>query len=663
MVRFFLSAAVALTMALPLSRAQDASPKNTDSPDSPESNPAGIMLSCADLMQRHGGTPAQLTLAFNHCGDAYFKKGDFDRAIEDYNEAIKISPQFNTAFNNRGNAYFARRDYVRAIQDFSRAIQINPGYLTGSVDPVPFDYATVYRNRGNAYAAEHDDSRAIADYDHAIRLKPDDAAAFYSRGLAYDAIADYDNAIADYSKALQIDPNNVDTLCSRGVSYIHKEDYDNAMQDFDEAIRLKPDDEGAFYNRGILSNREGHYDNAIEDYDKALNIDPKSALALYSRAIAERNKGDVAGAQADQAAALKIDPIIAGKVDARESTITTAGKASAQTQPVPACMAVQDGDQPIAQVPPYVDEPIEQLKRMVPGIKGMKAGPDEKGTEGGAAANAPDRNADILDKTGTVIADLLHRMPDLIAREEVRQPISTRTINGVGLDGSLTDLASSTLDSAMNLGSTWARGRARYEAHFFTYRIVRSRSASGGNVFDEFRTDARDRPIDYSKQKIHKPFSIGFATTWLFFFPGNLHESRFRYLGQQSIGNYRTYVFAFAQDPGYSGLGAVINSGHGACSTPLQGIAWIDHSTFQMVRVQTDLLTPLPGIQLNQLRSIVSFGPVKIRGLDRTLWLPNEVGTAWQTPLGFGEELHLYSDYRLFKSTARILPAGENPPQ
>jgi len=76
--------------------------------------------------------------------------------------------------------------------------------------------------------------------------------------------------------------------------------------------------------------------------------------------------------------------------------------------------------------------------------------------------------------------------------------------------------------------------------------------------------------------------------------------------------------------------------------------------------MQTDLLTPLPGIQLNQLRSDIAYGAVKIRAINVTLWLPTEVETQWQTAYLAGEEIHLYSHYRLFQSTARILPAGES---
>jgi hypothetical protein len=84
-------------------------------------------------------------------------------------------------------------------------------------------------------------------------------------------------------------------------------------------------------------------------------------------------------------------------------------------------------------------------------------------------------------------------------------------------------------------------------------------------------------------------------------------------------------------------------------------------TTFDLDHMQTDLLSPLPGVQLNQLRSILTFGSVKIAGLKLLLWLPSEVETTWETANYAGEESHFYSHYRLFQSTMRILPNSESP--
>jgi hypothetical protein len=317
---------------------------------------------------------------------------------------------------------------------------------------------------------------------------------------------------------------------------------------------------------------------------------------------------------------------------------------------IPSCAALTE-TRPGPQVPSYVDEPIEQLKKMVPGLSGIRIEAVENARVATPALLALDKSASIVNRTSAVIADLFHRMPNLIVKEEVKDPTDTTWEDVLPRNG-----------EAGWIGPAQQRFPIKhFRTSVYTYRIVHKQTPTGNDALDEFRTDAHDQPIDNSAHNAQLPFSVGFATTWLFFLPGNLQQSRFRYIGNEKIDDRETYVLAFAQIPDSDALHAVIESSYGACSTLVQGVAWIDQSTFQIVRMQTDLLTPLSGIQLNQLRSTVEYGAVKIRALNLTLWLPADAETRWQTTYRAGEEIHLYSHYRIFQSTARILPAGESP--
>ena len=55
-------------------------------------------------------------------------KKDYDGAIADYNEALKLVPGFVAALNNRGNCYIAKGEYDKAIADFTEAVKIDPNY-------------------------------------------------------------------------------------------------------------------------------------------------------------------------------------------------------------------------------------------------------------------------------------------------------------------------------------------------------------------------------------------------------------------------------------------------------------------------------------------------------------------------------------------------------
>ena len=65
-------------------------------------------------------------MAFRGRGVAYGNKGDYDRAIADFTEAIRVDPKLATAFSNRGLAYEKKGSYDRAIADYNEAIRLNP---------------------------------------------------------------------------------------------------------------------------------------------------------------------------------------------------------------------------------------------------------------------------------------------------------------------------------------------------------------------------------------------------------------------------------------------------------------------------------------------------------------------------------------------------------
>jgi hypothetical protein len=339
------------------------------------------------------------------------------------------------------------------------------------------------------------------------------------------------------------------------------------------------------------------------------------------------------------------------------------GRKEQGSPPVPPCRTFSSGTSATTKLPTnsaapevasYVDQPIEQLKRMVPGLGGIRIERVEKASAGTGAMPAQDKTALVLNRTSAVIAGLLYRMPNLIAKEEVKEPTDTAWEN---------DLPHHAFQNVWEGPAQQEIPTAHLRTRVYTYRIVHEKMPGGGDAFNELRTDAHDEPIDSSVHDAEIPFSVGFATTWLFFLPDNLQGSNFRYLGMQKIDDRETYALAFAQNPEQKGLDVVVESSYGRCTTPIQGVAWIDQSTFQIVRMQTDLLTPLPGIQLNQFRSILDYGAVKIPESKLSLWLPSEVETTWQTAYGAGAETHLYSHYRLFGSTAKILPGFSIPPK
>ena len=229
-------------------------------------------------------------------GLAYQGKGQYDKAIADYNKAIKINPRFSMAYKNRGSAYYNKGQYDKAISDFNKAIEIDPMF------------ADAYNDRGNAYKDKGQYDKAFEDYNRAIDLNPMPAGYYLSRGNAYSHKGQHDMAISDFNKAIEINPRYGYAYYNRGNAYSSKGQHDRAISDYNNAIGLNPLDVRAYNNRGLAYSQKGMYDRAVSDHSKAIEINPKHASAYNNRGVAYKLKGQNDQAISDFNKAIEISP-------------------------------------------------------------------------------------------------------------------------------------------------------------------------------------------------------------------------------------------------------------------------------------------------------------------------------------------------------------------
>jgi tetratricopeptide (TPR) repeat protein len=194
-------------------------------------------------------------------GIAHGGKGQYDQAIDNYNEALRLQPNDPGAYANRGVAYLGKGSYDKALLDFNEVIE------SGSAD------AYAYVNRGIAYGMSGEYRLAIADFNKAIKLKPDFPAAYDHRGIAYGFMGKYKRSIADFDKAISLDPDYAKAFYDRGVTYdLMMGEYERGIADYGDAIRLKPDYVNAYLNRAGAYYMKGDSVRAIDDYKKVLEL-------------------------------------------------------------------------------------------------------------------------------------------------------------------------------------------------------------------------------------------------------------------------------------------------------------------------------------------------------------------------------------------------------
>ncbi len=263
-------------------------------------------------------------------GSLYHAQGDLDRALLDLFQALYLDPEFQVTYFELNALYIELDDWERAVADWSAAIRVNPNnkiayafrgwsycrlgdYESGIADfsqAIQLDpnYAAGYSNRGWAYEQMDNWAQALADYSEAIRLDPGNAFYYFERGDAYDALSNYEQAVADYSESIRLDPEDSTVYNNRGFAYDELGNYGQAIADFSEAIRLSPDSAYLYNNRGHTYNTMGEYEQAIRDFSRAIQLDADYAAAYNARGLAHSGLSNYEQAIADYSEAILLNP-------------------------------------------------------------------------------------------------------------------------------------------------------------------------------------------------------------------------------------------------------------------------------------------------------------------------------------------------------------------
>jgi tetratricopeptide (TPR) repeat protein len=254
------------------------------------------IAACSRLIQsgeRKGNELAAVHV--NRC-TAFDRKGDYDRAIPDCNEAIRLNPKSSSAFVSRCWAWQYKGDLERATEDCSEAIRINP------------EDSFAYTNRCAAWIRKNDFDRALPDCNEAIRLNKRNATAYSNRCSVWNNKNEPDRALGDCDEAIHLNPAYAIAYGNRCSAWIRKNNPDRAIPECNEAIRLDPKYALAYSNRCASWNQKKEPDRAISDCDEAIRLDPKFPKAYYGRGNAWREKGDYNRAIADYAESIRLDP-------------------------------------------------------------------------------------------------------------------------------------------------------------------------------------------------------------------------------------------------------------------------------------------------------------------------------------------------------------------
>lgn len=130
------------------------------------------------------------------------KNQDYDKAVDLLRKATdldhKYAPDLAAVYQGRAYALAKNQQFQEAIQDYTEALKIKP------------DDARIYEQRAAVEMKMYDYDKALADYSEMIKLKPNEARYYNYRAYIYETKGDIKNSMADTEKVLKMDTNNAE---------------------------------------------------------------------------------------------------------------------------------------------------------------------------------------------------------------------------------------------------------------------------------------------------------------------------------------------------------------------------------------------------------------------------------------------------------------------
>ena len=172
----------------------------------------------------------------------------------------------------------------------------------------------------------------------------------------------------------------------------------------------------------------------------------------------------------------------------------------------------------------------------------------------------------------------------------------------------------------------------------------------------EYRADAQGKEIKPAGLTRGYMVTSGAFSAMLCFHPSRQGESSFRFLGEQLVDGHKTYVVVFAQRAGSGEPIGLIRSagGQSSISTFLQGIAWVDSTTNQIVRLRTDVGPPSLDAAMWSLSSDFLYHEVELPLFTSSLWVPDNVVVSMSLCYRMWRYELLYSDLKVFTVGSKL---------
>ena len=186
----------------------------------------------------------------------------YQKAIDEFQTAIRFAPGFAEAHNNLGKIYQEQGRLEDAQQEYQTAVDLDSRYGTAIV------------NLGTIYYSKGETESAIDKYKQAININSKNSTAHYRLGEAYIAQGKYDDAIKSLQTSLYQYPNSAPTHDKLGEAYQKQGNEAAAINEYRKAINIKPEYTMSYLKLADVFENRGDDEFAIAELRSAIDVNP-----------------------------------------------------------------------------------------------------------------------------------------------------------------------------------------------------------------------------------------------------------------------------------------------------------------------------------------------------------------------------------------------------
>jgi protein O-GlcNAc transferase len=213
--------------------------------------------------------------AYYNLGNVFQKQGKLEAAIESYQQALNIKPEIPEAYNNLGSVFQKQGKLEAAVEVYQQALRLKPSY------------AEAHNNLGNVFQKQGKLEAAIESYQQALNIKPNYAQAHNNLGNVFQKQGKLGAAVESYQQAINIKPNYAQAHHNLGNVLKLQSKLDAAVESYQEAITLDPNSVEIHQNLATTLYEQGHPEAALELYYQALKLNPNFAPAKFGSVIGQ----------------------------------------------------------------------------------------------------------------------------------------------------------------------------------------------------------------------------------------------------------------------------------------------------------------------------------------------------------------------------------------